>query len=332
MDQQENKVESTFSMIFSRQNIILTGEILLIVAILFFFFNFIICAPKNFPVDSIIVIEKGETLSSTTALLKEKGVIKSEFLFKSFSYIFGGGKIMAGDYYFTDYQNILKIVFRFKNGEYNLTPIKVLITEGSNTKEMAEILAKKLPSFDKKLFLEISSIKEGYLFPDTYLFLPDQKVEDIVSVMENTFTKRLESIKIKITAFNKPLSDIIKMASILEGEARTTETRRIIAGILWKRILLGMPLQVDASFKYINGKDSFNLTTEDLKIDSPYNSYIHKGLPPTPISNPGLDSIISAVTPIKTSYLYFLSDKDGNMHYSATYEEHLANKEKYLSY
>ena len=148
--------------------------------------------------------------------------------------------------------------------------------------------------------------------------------------MEDTFTKRLESIKVIVLAFNRPLSDIIKMASILEGEARTTETRRTIAGILWRRISLGMPLQVDASFKYINGKGTFELTPRDLAIDSPYNSYTHKGLPPTPISNPGIDAIASAVTPIKTNYIYFLSDKEGNMHYAVTYAEHLANKAKYL--
>jgi len=330
MDQQDNPSGNIFSLIFSRQNTILIAEFLLLILILIAFINLIISAPKNFPIDSIIVIKQGETLSSTAILLKEKGIIKSEFWFKNFSYILGRGKIVAGDYYFTDSQNLLKVVFRFKNGEYNLTPIKILITEGSNIKEMAEIFSKKIPSFDKKLFLEVASSKEGYLVPDTYLFLPDQKVNDIVSTMENTFTRRLESIKGSISVFQKPLSDIIKMASILEGEARTTETRRVIAGILWKRISLGMPLQVDASFKYINGKDSFSLTTDDLKIDSPYNSYTHKGLPPTPISNPGLDAIVSTVTPIKTKFLYFLSDKDGNMHYAITYEEHLANKEKYL--
>jgi len=91
-----------------------------------------------------------------------------------------------------------------------------------------------------------------------------------------------------------------------------------------------MPLQVDASFKYINGKGTKDLTLADLKIDSPYNSYLYKGLPPTPISNPGLDSIVATLTPIKTDYLYFLTDKEGNMHYAKTFSEHVFNKQKYL--
>jgi UPF0755 protein len=108
------------------------------------------------------------------------------------------------------------------------------------------------------------------------------------------------------------------------------ESRQIVAGILWKRLSLEMPLQVDASFKYINGKNTSNLTLEDLKIDSAYNSYLYKGLPPTPICNPGLSSITATLTPIKTNYLYFLTDRRGEMHYAKTYSEHLQNKELYL--
>jgi UPF0755 protein len=91
-----------------------------------------------------------------------------------------------------------------------------------------------------------------------------------------------------------------------------------------------MPLQVDASFKYINGKTTKDLTLTDLKIDSLYNSYLYKGLPPTPICNPGLDSIRATITPTKTDYIYFLTDESGKMHYAKTYAEHLQNKELYL--
>ncbi len=312
------------------KNFILFGEIAVVIVILVVFIFSINSAPKDFPVDIVLTISKGETLSSTATILKGKGIIKSEFWFKSFSYILMRGKIMAGDYYLQKSQNLFQIVSKLANGEYDLITIKVLIPEGLDVKEIADILVKKIPSFDKKTFLKLATPKEGYLFPDTYNFLPNQSVADIISIMENTFTKRLDTVNSQIIAFKKPISDVIKMASILEGEARTTETREIIAGILWKRISLKMPLQVDVSFKYINGKGTFDITPDDLKIDSPYNSYTHLGLPPTPISNPGLDAIISAVTPTKTKYLYFIADKDGNMHYAVTYLEHLANIEKYL--
>jgi UPF0755 protein len=133
--------------------------------------------------------------------------------------------------------------------------------------------------------------------------------------------------------FGRPIKDIIKMASIVEEEARTEETRETIAGILWKRLDEGMPLQVDSAFAFVNGKkDSRYISTEDLAIDSPYNTYVHKGLPPTAISNPGLDSIKATVHPIKTKYYFYLSDDQGNMHYGATLDQHIENKQKYLNY
>ena len=119
------------------------------------------------------------------------------------------------------------------------------------------------------------------------------------------------------------------MASIVEKEATSTNDRRIIAGILWKRISEDYPLQVDPPFFYTLGKDSSELTLSDLASDSPYNLYTHKGLPPTPIDNPGLDAISATVSPIATNYMFYLSGQEGNMHYAKTLAEHLINKEKY---
>lgn len=120
------------------------------------------------------------------------------------------------------------------------------------------------------------------------------------------------------------------MASILEGEARGREEMEIIAGILWRRIEIGMPLQVDTTFLYVNGKNTFTLTQADLKIDSPYNTYLYRGLPPTPISNPGLTAIRAALNPQPTPYLYFLTGRDGLMYYSRTHDEHVQKKTRYL--
>jgi UPF0755 protein len=174
--------------------------------------------------------------------------------------------------------------------------------------------------------------KEGYLFPDTYKFGTSIKPQVVIDTMMANFVKKVGDQKVKdaIAAFGKPEKDIIIMASILEGEGRQMHTRQMIAGILWNRIKLGIPLQVDAAFRYVNGKTSSELTLDDLKIESAYNTYIHTGLPPGPISNPGIDSIMAAVTPIKSDYLYFLTDKNGNMHYAETLDEHVQNKQKYL--
>lgn len=296
-----------------------------------FSFFYILRAPTSFPVDSIYTVKEGVGLNLLATDLANKGIIKSPFCFKVFSVLFGGMKgIKAGDYVLTNKLSTLSLAYQISHGDYNLLPIKVTIPEGLNVSEIAKLISQKFSKITEPSFLGIASKEEGYLFPDTYFFLPNASAQEVVDVMTSTFQEKIKTLKIEIANFKKPIADIIKMASIVEEEGRTTETRRIVAGILWQRLSLNMPLQVDASFKYINGKVTKDLTSEDLKINSPYNSYLYKGLPPTPISNPGLDSIKATITPTKTDYLFFLTDKNGNMHYAKTYTEHLQNKELYL--
>ncbi len=305
-------------------------------SILFVFFFYMIfwSAPKNFPAGTLYDLTYGQTLSSVSTDLGDKGIIRSEFWFKSFVYIFSLGevKVVAGDYNLPYKQSVVRLAWRISHGSLDITPLKVTIPEGMNSSEIADILSHTLPSFDKVNFVQVvkSEKLEGYIFPDTYFFMPNTTPEEIIKTMNDNFNEKIKSLEADIKSFGKPLSDVIKMASIIEEEARTDESRKIVAGILWKRISIGMALQVDSSFKYINGKTTKDLSIDDLKIDSPYNSYTHRGLPPTPISNPGLRAILDTIHPIKTSYLYFLTDGEGNMHYAATFDEHIVNKQRYL--
>lgn len=306
-----------------------------IISILFFVTlcasNFFWQAPTFFPEKSIFSIEKGSGLNHLAIDLNKHGIIRSPFWFKTFSVLFGGTKgIIAGDYVLDNKETIISIAYRFSKGDYRLNPVKITIPEGLNVFEISTLVSDKFYNIDKDDFIKQAGKDEGYLFPDTYLFLPNVNAKEVIKVFKENFSKKIELLNSQIEIFKSPLIDIVKMASIIEEEAKTTESRKIISGILWRRISLRMPLQVDSSFKYINGKTTANLTLNDLKIDSPYNSYVHKGLPPTPISNPGLDSIIAAINPTKTDYLYFLTDSTGNMHYAKTFEEHLQNKELYL--
>jgi UPF0755 protein len=148
--------------------------------------------------------------------------------------------------------------------------------------------------------------------------------------MRENVEKKLLPLSADIAAFGKSLSDIVILASLLEEEARTTNTRRTIAGILWKRLAIGMPMQVDAAFAKVNGKNTYQLTEDDLKTDHPYNTYTRAGLPPGPITNPGIDALHAALRPVETDWLYYLSDSDGNMHYARTHDEHLRNKRLYI--
>lgn len=294
-------------------------------------FLFNISSPSTFKKDTLLKIDFGSSLTSISKNLENQSIIRSPILFRFFVRIFEGSKgIKAGEYIFEKPHNVIKVAWRLTKGQSGFRPIEVIIPEGTSVVEIAKIIKNNIKSFDNDKFIELALKKEGYLFPDSYTFMLDTTPEQIIKIMEENFNKKISSINSDIQKFNKPISDVVKMASIIEEEARTFEVRRMVAGILWKRLAIGMPLQVDAAFKYINGKTTFELTTEDLIKDSPYNTYTRKGLPPTAITNPGLDSIRATITPIKSNYLYYLTDKNGVMRYAMTHDEHVLNKEKYL--
>ncbi len=304
-------------------------------ALLSFLFVFIlffnISAPKDFPSGTLIKIQEGESLNEIAFDLKEQSVIKSEFLFKVFLTIMAGQSgALSGDYFFEEKQSVIKIAKRISQGMYGLTPLKIRFMEGSTVKDMSLLLSEKFSDFNTEEFLNIAQGKEGFLFPDTYLFLPNVSPAQVVREMENVFQKRISGLADKIEKSGKTLEEIIIMASILEKEAITLEDKKIVSGILWKRMDIGMPLQVDAPFIYERNKNTFELTTKDLRKDSPYNTYTNKGLTPTPIANPGLDSIIAAIEPTESLYLFYLSDIRGNIYYAENYNKHLYYKRKYI--
>jgi UPF0755 protein len=286
--------------------------------------------PRNYPTGEIFSVSAGQSLYTISSNLYDAGAIRSTVVFRSHVIFLGGEKrVIAGDYLLQKKEGPADLAFRLVNGEFDIETKRITIPEGWNIYEISDYLSKNLLNFNKDYFILISKKKEGYLFPDTYFVQPTIKTEDLVRRMTETFFYKVPKVSGFATT-TKNISEVITMASILEREAITMESRRIISGILWKRLKLGMPLQVDASFSYVNGKTTFELTLDDLKIDSPYNTYLYKGFPPSPIGNPGLDSIFAAVNPIESKYLYYLTGHDGKMYYAKTFEEHKRNKEKYL--
>ena len=308
-----------------------------LLALLFFFiivYALFIEAPYNFPTKTIISVPEGSSLHETANILKEEKVIRSALWYKVFNVLSGNQtQIQAGDYYFKTRINLFKVTARIVTGQYDLTPVTVRISEGSTVFDIGEQLSSRLSRFDGDAFVEraLKEEAEGYLFPDTYEFLPNVDEKKVFKVMRETFDKKVATITSQIKEFDQSFEDIIIMASIIEKEsANDFEERQIISGILWNRISIGMALQVDAVFPYINGKNTYELSTDDLQVDSPYNTYKYPGLPIGPISNPSLDSILAAVTPIDTDYLFYLHDRDGNVYYSTNFESHKQNKFKYL--
>lgn len=288
-------------------------------------------APSNFPRNAIVKIPSGTTVSEAGNILKDSGIIRSVSLYKIFvRIVHGGAGVQIGDYLFEKPESALKVAYRTAFGEQNIQKKKVTIPEGSSTKEIAKIITRIMPEFDAEAFLLEAREYEGYLFPETYYFFPNVTPREVIREMRSVFDDKIAEISDKIDVSVKSREDIIIMASILEEEANNAKDRTIISGILWKRIETGMPLQVDAPFYYTLNKGSGELTLADLKKDSPYNTYTRKGLTPTPISNPGLNAIESALYPATSTYWFFLSDRSGAMHYAATHDGHVENKWKYL--
>lgn len=288
-------------------------------------------APEDFPAGAEIHIPQNISLSDVSSTLAKKHVISSPFLFKmAVALLYGQRRIVAGDYLFLQPQNLWIVADRLVKGQQGLSPIRITIPEGSTVNDIAWILLKKIPHFNAPYFIRIAHDFEGYLFPDTYLFYPNKKPDEILETLRNTFDAELQSLYLDIKSGGRRKEDVVIMASLLEKEATSSDDRAIIAGILWKRLDEGMLLQVDPPLTYISGNTSGFVSLDDTKIDSLYNTYKYKGLPVGPIDNPGLEALKIAVHPLKTPYYYYLSDTKGNIHYATTYAGHLANKIKYF--
>lgn len=290
----------------------------------------VLAPPLNFPSGNIVVIARGVSSSDIAKELFDARVIKHSKILRAILRISGASsQVQAGAYLFKTPENVLVIAYRLTTGDYDLPPVRITFPEGVTVRDMAKRVADTLPIAEQDFVLAGKS-EEGYLFPDTYLFHPDADVKSIIDTMRANFDKKIALLTNDIKASGHSISDIIIMASMVEKEARTKANRRIVAGILWNRFSLGMPLQVDAVFGYIFNRDTYSPSFEDLKVNLPYNTYTHTGLPPGPICNPGLESIQAALFPTKTNYLYYLTGSDNLMHYATTYSGHVANQNKYL--
>ena len=290
----------------------------------------LISPPRAFPAPYHLVIEPGQTLFSISHELVQDQVIRSPRVFEMLMLTFGSEKrISDGEYYFAAPTSVIEIALRISGKQFGIDRQKVTFPEGFSNADMARRLKQLFPEFNDTLFLQLGAQYQGYLFPDTYGFFPSTEPDVVIAALKRTFAEKIGPYNEAIAASGHSKAEIITMASIIEKEAAGAD-RAMVAGILWKRIAHGMPLQVDAPFLYLLGKESKDLTREDLAMRSPYNTYINKGLPPMPINNPGLAAIDAALHPTPSAYLYYLHDSTGGIHYASTYAVHKKNITTYL--
>lgn len=290
------------------------------------------------------VINKGQTLNDISQNLYKEGIIKNVHFFKFAAYILNAEKtIKAGQYKIPNGLNYFQLVTIVLKGQPNLAKL-ITIPEGIWQRDIAKIFNRHL-GIDESLFMNLSSDKnfinslnlevdnlEGYLLPETYYFYTDATAEDILRKLVQEQNRIFnDSINSKIKDMGMTRHQLLTMASIIDGESNIISEFPTISGVYHKRLSIGMMLQADPTIQYlIRNRKSFNrILYKDLEIDSPYNTYKYKGLPPNPINNPGKDAIIAAAFPEENDYLYFVADGKGGHNFSKTYIQHLKNVRDY---
>ncbi len=276
-----------------------------------------------------VEIQSGDSMRGVLEQLESEQVISSSLCAQAYMRL---KKIhpKSGVYLFKKGEHFLDVLHRIASAQYGNVYVSVTISEGSTNEQIISLLKKPPLSLDENSLRKLMDKKEGYLFPDTYSFLPGVSEKDVIQELEDTFLKKMEEAE-KGKTRQEDRSALVTMASIIEKEAANDlQQKQMISGILWKRIDQGMPLQVDAPFLYERGKGSAQLSRKDLREDSAYNTYTNRGLPPTPIGNPGYDALYAAAHPLESNYLFYLHGFDGKIHYAKKYQEHVTNKRKYL--
>ncbi|MSU73694.1 endolytic transglycosylase MltG [Candidatus Kaiserbacteria bacterium] len=296
-----------------------------------FLYVAVIQPPDDFPLNELVAVPEGESLAEVAQTLEQNNVVRSGLALRVVVKLLGNERnVHAGDYLFKEPQDIFSVAHTLAIGAYGLEPTRVRVHEGAMTKEMAVLFDRQFERFNADNFLAQTKLQEGYLFPDTYFFLPNITEDTVIQAMRQNFDTQIAPLLPHIASSTHSLSDIVVMASIIEREAHNSVDRRRISGVLWNRLARNMLLQVDVTFLYTIRKGTYQITMKDLMTDSPYNTYKNKGLPPTAIGSPSLDSLKAAVDPINGDYLYYLADRSGVTYFSKTYAEHLRKKNLYI--
>jgi len=306
-------------------------------------FYLLINAPSLIIISQPFSISKGEPIASLSSRLKQENFIYSDFFFRFYLKMTNKAQDVKAGYYLLPARTSMKNIVQMITDNHVSANGNFLIKEGDTLKEIENNLKQKeillssqslnhwqIKDFSADYSASFQNIApdnslEGYLFPDSYHLPQGLSEKEIVDAFLNNFSNKTKDLNI-------PYKDLI-IASILEKEVQTEIDKRMVADILWRRLKGNIPLQVDATICYAQNQsfDGCQLTSGAFKIDSPYNTYLYKGLPPTPICNPGLESIEAALNPLSNQSWYYLTDrKTGKTIYSQTYEEHQQARQKYL--
>ncbi|MGA2623231.1 MAG: endolytic transglycosylase MltG [Bacteroidota bacterium] len=316
-----------------KRRLLIIADILLLVVGCLLYETF--WAPHSFPGDRFVIVSKGETFSQVIDSLQKAGVIQSRFFLSLAGRLRGyTTRIQIGKYRFRSGMSNNEVLLDLRYGA-TVEMITVTIPEGMRTTRLAKLLAKDF-GIDSSLFMKLvgdsafirtlgegSGSLEGYLLPNTYTFDWQTEEDRIIREMVNQFHKTFnDSLKARARSLGMAVSQVLALASIIEGETSIDSERVLISGVYHNRLKRGMRLQADPTIQYIIGNGPRRLVRSDLQIESAYNTYRHVGLPPGPVNNPGKSAILAALYPKRHKYLYFVANGQGGHKFSKTYAEH----------
>ncbi len=292
-----------------------------------------------FSVDLIISIPKGASGWDISRVLMDNGIVKDAHFFAGLIRLTGtDSRLQAGDYLLNPTMSPLQIIDKLNQGQVYTQ--RVVIPEGFEIKQIASLLANHdlvdrerfiMLAHDASLVygdiypidLPIRSL-EGYLFPDTYGFVKGQTEEAIIRQMVSRFIAVVpELIEGMVLPDDFTLHQILTLASIVEKEVMVNRERPIVASVYLNRLAIDMPLQADPTVRYVMTEKRSQVLYRDLDIQSPYNTYRNRGLPPGPIASPGVRSILAVLKPADTDYFFFVSQRNGTHRFTRTFEQHV---------
>lgn len=317
--------------------------LLIIITILGFSLYFIFGPVERKDSPVLFIIPEDQIGFEMVSSLSEQKLIRNPEAFRLLFLLASNKKILSGGYRLNQKMNALEIMEKL-TGEPDLVWIK--IREGLRKEQIGEILQENLKwsnqqlnEWDKINTVSKTDYAEGVYFPDTYLLPKDETVEEIAQRFINHFNEVMAPLFSEFAKKDIKWTTGIKIASLIQREAGGSEDMPLISGIIWNRLDKGMKLEIDSTMQYTRGNPSTSsgsgdwwgpVDLKEKSADSPYNTYLYKGLPPTPICNPGLAAITAALNPVETDCLFYLHDSSRQIHCAKTYQEHLENIKKYL--
>ena len=311
--------------------VVLVVAVLLVGSSLYSVIQLLVAAPADFPIGEQLEIPAGSNVRTIATQLKDEGYIRSTTAFTGLAWQQGlARELKAGRYVFSEAKTVSDLLTRLTNGDYTSDLVRLTHIEGRRVEQLADSAAAVLVNFDRSEFIALATPLEGRLFPDTY-YIPDTfTAPQLVTLLETQFAQVTAALAEDIADHWLSLDEIIILASILEREANSVESKRTVSGILQNRLAIQMPLQADATLEYILEKPLSELTPDDLQIDTPYNTYLYNGLPPTPIGNPGQTAIEAVLHPNETDYFFYITGRDGNFYYAEDFDTHRQNIQRHL--